>query len=55
VKYLLRERAVTLEAVRRNDWGLVVVERADELPPGEVLQVAQRGLRPWLGKNITNA
>ncbi|MEV1086034.1 hypothetical protein AB0I98_48850 [Streptomyces sp. NPDC050211] len=55
VKYLLRERAVTLDAVRRNDWGLVVVERADELPPGEVLQVAQRGLRPWLGKTITNA
>ncbi|MEK0099730.1 hypothetical protein WDA79_14775 [Streptomyces sp. A475] len=49
VKYLLRERAVTLGAVRRKDWGLVVIERADELPPDEVLQVAQRGLTPWLG------
>jgi thymidylate kinase len=48
VKYLLRERAVTLGAARRNDWGLVVIERADELPPGEVLRVAQRGLGPWL-------
>ncbi|MER7179609.1 hypothetical protein ABT404_09005 [Streptomyces hyaluromycini] len=52
VKYLLRERAVTLGAVRRKDWGLVVIERADELPPGEVLRVAQRGLRPWLGKTV---
>ncbi|MFF1399226.1 hypothetical protein ACFVZD_36205 [Streptomyces sp. NPDC058287] len=50
VKYLLRERAVTLGAVRRNDWGLVVIERADELPPDEVLQVAQRSLMPWLGE-----
>ncbi|MGW6404944.1 hypothetical protein [Streptomyces sp. NPDC055134] len=50
VKYLLRERAVTLDAVRRRDWGLVVIERADELSPDEVLQVAQRGLQPWLGE-----
>jgi thymidylate kinase len=48
VKYLLRERAVTLGAARRKDWGLVVIERADELPAGEVLRVAQRGLGPWL-------
>ncbi|MCQ4211287.1 hypothetical protein [Streptomyces longispororuber] len=49
VKYLWRERAVTLAAVRREDWGLVVIKRADELPPDEVLKVAQQGLRPWLG------
>ncbi|WP_326778172.1 hypothetical protein [Streptomyces sp. NBC_01445] len=53
VKYLLRERAVTLGAVGRKDWGLVVIERADELPPDEVLRVAQRSLRPWLGRTIT--
>ena len=50
VKYLLRERAVTLGAARRNDWGLVVVERADELSPDEVLRAAQEGLQPWLGR-----
>ncbi|MFI6874633.1 hypothetical protein ACIBL6_14440 [Streptomyces sp. NPDC050400] len=49
VQYLRRERAVTLAAVRREDWGLVVIERADELPPDEVLKVAQQGLRAWLG------
>ncbi|WP_406138738.1 hypothetical protein [Streptomyces sp. NBC_01089] len=54
VQYLLRERAVTLDAVRRKGWGLVVVERADELPPGEVLRIAQRDLRPWLGSTITH-
>ncbi|WP_371579202.1 hypothetical protein [Streptomyces sp. NBC_01314] len=54
VKYLLRERAVTLGAVRRKDWGLVVIERADELPPSEVLRVAQRGLRTWLGTTVTH-
>ncbi|MGW1559154.1 hypothetical protein ACWCQ1_21920 [Streptomyces sp. NPDC002144] len=48
VTYLRRERAVTLDAVRRNHWGLVVIERADELPPSEVLRVAQQGLRPWV-------
>ncbi|MFD3475777.1 hypothetical protein [Streptomyces sp. NPDC058695] len=53
VKYLLRERAVTLGAVGRKDWGLVVIERADELPPDEVLRVARRSLRPWLGRTIT--
>ncbi|WP_345472784.1 hypothetical protein [Actinoallomurus oryzae] len=53
VRYLLRERAVTLGAVGRKDWGLVVIERADELPQGEVLRVAQRGLRPWLGRTVT--
>ncbi|MFD4502330.1 hypothetical protein [Streptomyces sp. NPDC058457] len=56
VTYLLRERAVTLGAVRRKDWGLVVIERADELPRSEVLREAQRGLRPWLGlgKTVTH-
>lgn len=49
VTYLLRERAVTLGTVGRKDWGLVVIERADELHPDEVLRVAQRGLRPWMG------
>ncbi|MGW1674106.1 hypothetical protein [Streptomyces sp. NPDC002324] len=49
VTYLRHERAVTLGAVRRKDWGLVVIERADERHPDEVLRVAQRGLRPWLG------
>jgi thymidylate kinase len=53
VKYLLRERAVTLGAVDRKDWGVVVIERADELAQGEVLKVAQRSLRPWLGKTVT--
>ncbi|MEU0384374.1 hypothetical protein [Streptomyces chartreusis] len=54
VKYLLHERAVTLGAARRKDWGLIVIERADELSPGEVLRVAQRGLRPWLGRTATH-
>lgn len=53
VKYLLRERAVTLEAVRREDWRLVVIERADQLPQDEVLRLAQRGLKPWLGKSFS--
>ncbi|MEU0071520.1 hypothetical protein ABZ027_18520 [Streptomyces sp. NPDC006332] len=51
VTYLRRERAVTLDSVRRKDWGLVVVEGADELPPDEVLQVARRELGPWLAKH----
>lgn len=54
VKYLQRERAMTLGAVRRKDWGLVVIQRADELPPGEVLRVAQLGLRTWLGRTVTH-
>ncbi|MFJ9012569.1 hypothetical protein [Streptomyces canus] len=54
VKYLQRERALTLGAVRRKDWGLVVIQRVDELPPGEVLRVAQQGLRPWLGRTATH-
>ncbi|MFF1719819.1 nucleoside/nucleotide kinase family protein [Streptomyces sviceus] len=53
VTYLLRERAVTLGAVRRKGWGLVVIERADERSPDEVLQAAQRGLRPWFGRTAT--
>lgn len=44
VTYLRHERAVTLDAVRRRGWGLVVVERADERPRDEVLRVAQQGL-----------
>ncbi|WP_406434422.1 hypothetical protein OHB00_12975 [Streptomyces sp. NBC_00631] len=47
VRYLVRERAVTLDAVARRGWHLVVVERADELPPSDVLRAAQRALRPW--------
>ncbi|MFF7471335.1 hypothetical protein [Streptomyces sp. NPDC008092] len=45
VTYLARERAVTLGAVARHGWDLVVVERADELSPDEVLNAAERGLR----------
>ncbi|KUN60903.1 hypothetical protein [Streptomyces griseorubiginosus] len=45
VTYLRHERAVTLAAVRRQDWGLVLVERADERPRDEVLRIAQRGLK----------
>ncbi|MET9914117.1 hypothetical protein ABZZ74_46675 [Streptomyces sp. NPDC006476] len=55
VKYLLRERAVTLGAVRRKGWGLIVIERADERPPDEVLRVAQRGLRPRLQQHATSS
>lgn len=50
VKYLRRERAVTLGTVGRNGWGLVVIERADELPPDDVLRIVQRGLKAWLGR-----
>ena len=46
VAYLRRERAVTLGAVRRHGWGLVVVERADELTPGEVLGAVGQGIEP---------
>ncbi|MGW6057467.1 hypothetical protein [Streptomyces sp. NPDC055189] len=51
-RYLLRERAVTLGAVRREGWRLAVVERADELSRGEVLRGAQRGLETWLAQAI---
>ncbi|MFJ9895978.1 hypothetical protein ACIQPR_21940 [Streptomyces sp. NPDC091280] len=44
VTYLRRERAVTLDAVRRKGWGLVMIDRADERPPDEVLQATQRAL-----------
>jgi thymidylate kinase len=50
VRYLRRERAVTLGTVGRKGWGLVVIESAEGLTPDEVLRVAQRGLRPWLGR-----
>ncbi|WP_328678985.1 hypothetical protein [Streptomyces sp. NBC_00343] len=48
VAYLRRERAVTLGAVRRQRWGLLVVGRADGLTPGEVLGAVGQGIRPWL-------
>lgn len=54
VKYLLRERAVTLGTVGRKDWGLVVIEQADELRREEVLRVAQLGLKPWLDRTGTH-
>ncbi|MFJ9626232.1 hypothetical protein ACIRU8_00905 [Streptomyces sp. NPDC101175] len=44
VTYLRHERAVTLDAVRRKGWGLVMIDRADERPPDEVLQATQRAL-----------
>ncbi|MFE6161181.1 hypothetical protein ACFQ7F_19995 [Streptomyces sp. NPDC056486] len=53
VRYLLRERAVALGAVRRKGWGLAVIDRADELSREEVLRVAQRELKPWLGGSGT--
>ena len=49
VRYLRREREVALDVVRREGWGLAVVERADELSREEVLRVARRELKPWLG------
>ncbi|MEV6479445.1 hypothetical protein [Streptomyces sp. NPDC051576] len=49
VTYLRRERAMTLDVAGRPGWGLVMVERADELPREEVLGVAARGLGAWLG------
>ncbi|MGW0831868.1 hypothetical protein [Streptomyces prunicolor] len=48
VTYLGRERAMTLDVVRRHGWGLVVVERVDGLTPGGVLGAVEQGLRPWL-------
>ncbi|WP_327659863.1 MULTISPECIES: hypothetical protein [unclassified Streptomyces] len=52
VTYLRRERAVTLDAVRRRGWELVVIERADELAQDQVLRVAQRELGPYLGRAV---
>jgi hypothetical protein len=49
IGYLRRERAATLAAALRMGWPLVHVEGATELPPSEVLAIAHRGLRPWLG------
>ena len=46
--YLRRERAVTLAAARRMGWPVIGVEGATELTPGEVLALAERGLRPWV-------
>ncbi|WP_405961441.1 hypothetical protein OG235_39430 [Streptomyces sp. NBC_00024] len=53
-RYLLRERAVTLGTVGRTHWDLVLVERADELPPDEVARVTRRGLGPWLRRAVTH-
>jgi len=44
VRYLLRERAVTLAAVDREGWDTVVIDRADELPEAEVLRTVQQSL-----------
>jgi thymidylate kinase len=43
-RYLRRERAVTLSAARRQNWGLIVIEDATELTAAEVLQAAQQAL-----------
>lgn len=53
VKYLVREREMTLGMVERKPWGLVVIEPGDEALPDEVLRIAQRGLRPWLGRTVS--
>jgi hypothetical protein len=50
IAYLRRERAVTLGAARQMGWPLVHVDGATELPPGQVLAIAQHGLRPWLAQ-----
>jgi hypothetical protein len=47
--YLRRERAVTLSAAKRHNWGPVVIEHATQLNPDEVLQAALKALRPWIG------
>lgn len=48
--YLRRERAATLAAARRMGWPVIRVETATELSPGEVLAIAQHGLRPWVAQ-----
>ena len=48
-RYLAHERAVTLAVVQRQGWGLVLVEHATEMTPDQVLQIAERELRPWTG------
>ena len=47
-RYLRRERAVTLAAARRQGWGIVRVDRATELTPGQVLRIVRQGLRRWI-------
>jgi hypothetical protein len=42
--YLRRERRVTLDAVARHGWSLVLVERSDELTPDQVLAVVEQRL-----------
>jgi thymidylate kinase len=44
VEYLRRERGITLSVASRQDWGLILIENATELDPGEVLLAAQQGL-----------
>lgn len=47
-EYLRRERAITLSVVSRQNWGLVLIRRATELTPDEILHVAEQRLNPWL-------
>ncbi len=47
-RYLRRERAVTLDAVDRKGWRLVLIDHADELSPREVLHIAKQALTPWI-------
>lgn len=44
--YLHRERAVTLSAVRRHHWDLIIIDRATSLTPDEVLHAAIQELSP---------
>jgi len=55
IGYLRRERAVTLAAVRRMGWPLVLVDGTTELSPAQVLISAQQGLRPWISQLRTQA
>lgn len=47
-RYLRRERAVTLAAARRQRWSLVLIERATEMTPGQVLRMVEQELQPWI-------
>jgi len=53
IGYLQRERTVTLAAAHRMGWPLIPVSGATELPPAQVLAIAQQGLRPWLAQPRT--
>lgn len=52
-EYLRRERAMTLSVVSRLNWALILIENAIELTPGEVLDAAQQGLKPWMDNAST--